>query len=116
MKMLLQKIRNRIQRHKRIRAKVKGTADRPRLSFFKSNRNVYAQLIDDSSGRTLVGVSSLKSSASGSIAKAQQLGTEIAKQAKEKGITKVVFDRGGFKYVGSSRVFAESARAGGLIF
>ena len=98
---------NRERRHKRIRAKVKGTAARPRLSVYKSNRYMEAQLIDDAAGKTL---------AAGKMDDAKKLGTEIAKLAKEKGIEAAVFDRGGFRYTGRVATLAEAARAGGLKF
>jgi large subunit ribosomal protein L18 len=97
----------RIRRHARIRAKVKGTAARPRLCVYKSNRYLEAQLIDDAAGRTL---------ASGKMADAVKLGENIAAHAKQKGITKVVFDRGGFRYAGRVAQLAEAARKGGLEF
>ncbi len=98
---------NRERRHKRIRAKVKGTAERPRLSVYKSNRYMEAQLIDDAAGKTL---------AAGKMDDAKKLGTEIAKLAKAKGIEAAVFDRGGFRYTGRVATLAEAARAGGLKF
>lgn len=98
---------NRQRRHNRIRAKVKGTTDRPRLSVYKSNRYMEAQLIDDTAGRTIV---------SGKMDDAVKLGTDIATRAKAAGITKVVFDRGGFRYTGRVASLAEAARKGGLEF
>ncbi len=98
---------NRERRHKRIRAKVKGTAERPRLSVYKSNRYMEAQLIDDTAGKTIV---------SGKMDDAKKLGSEIAKLAKGKGITAAVFDRGGFRYTGRVATLAEAAREGGLKF
>ena len=95
------------RRHNRIRAKVRGTAERPRLAVYKSNRYLEAQLVDDSKGVTLV---------SAKMDDAVKLGAEIAKRAKEKGVTKVVFDRGGFSYTGSVAALAASARQGGLEF
>ena len=108
------KLVRRQSRHRRIRASVVGTSDRPRLAFFRSNKNVYAQVIDDGVGKTLVGGSSLKEDASGSVAKAEKLGTMLAEKMKTSGITKVVFDRGGFTYTGSVKVFVDSIRAGGV--
>lgn len=97
----------RIRRHNRIRAKVQGTSARPRLAVYKSNRYLEAQIIDDTKGRTLV---------SGKMADAAKLGSEIAKKAVAAGITKIVFDRGGFRYIGSVAVLADAARKGGLEF
>ena len=102
------------RRHRRIRAKVKGTAERPRLSVYKSNRFIYGQLIDDEKQTTLLSVVSDEKKPgleAGALA-----GKEIAKKAKEKNITKVVFDRGGFSYLGVIKAFADSAREGGLEF
>jgi large subunit ribosomal protein L18 len=98
---------NRIQRHKRIRAKVKGTSERPRLSVYKSNRYLEAQLIDDSAGKTI---------ASSKMEDAKKLGETIAKLAKEKGVKTVVFDRGGFRYTGRIAALADAARGAGLTF
>jgi len=97
----------RITRHRRIRAKVKGTPERPRLAVYKSNRYLEAQLIDDSAGRTLL---------SGKMDDAQKLGADIAKRALSSGIEHVVFDRGGFRYAGRVAALAEAARKGGLKF
>lgn len=98
---------NRIRRHKRIRAKVTGTQERPRLCVYKSNRYLEAQVIDDAAGKTL---------AAGKMADAQKLGAEIAKRAKAAGVERVVFDRGGFRYTGSIQKLADAARAEGLKF
>ncbi len=98
---------NRIRRHNRIRAKVIGTAARPRLCVYKSNRYLEAQLIDDSAGKTLAAVK---------LADAKKAGEEIAKKAKAAGIDAVVFDRGGFRYIGKIAILAEAARKGGLTF
>ena len=111
-----QKILNRKRRHARIRSRVVGTAEKPRLAFFKSNKEVYAQLIDDGASKTIVGLSSLKSKEKTSTAKAKELGEAIAKSAKEKKISQVVFDRGGFRYIGVVKEFADAARTGGLQF
>lgn len=123
MKYRTAKKERRHRRHARVRAKVSGTAERPRLSVFKSNTNLYAQLIDDEKGRTLASASS-KISGNGrgvkSVAKKSEqallVGRLIVLRAKEKKISRVVFDRGGFIYQGKIKVFAEAARAGGLIF
>ncbi|MEK7108983.1 MAG: 50S ribosomal protein L18 [Patescibacteria group bacterium] len=98
---------NLTRRHKRIRAKVKGTPERPRLAVYKSNKYLEAQVIDDTKGVTLF---------SAKMDDALKLGSEIAKRAKEKGIDKVVFDRGGFRYTGSIAKVADAARKGGLKF
>jgi large subunit ribosomal protein L18 len=95
------------RRHKRIRAKIIGTALRPRLCVYRSNRFLEAQVIDDSVGKTLV---------SGKMDDAVKLGKEIAALAKAKGISAVVFDRGGFRYTGKVAALADAARAGGLVF
>lgn len=97
----------RISRHKRIRARVSGTATCPRLAVYKSNRYMEAQLIDDEARRTLASVK---------IADAVKAGQEIAKAAKAKGVTKVVFDRGGFRFAGKVSALAAAAREGGLTF
>lgn len=98
-------------RHRRVRAKVAGTARRPRLSVFRSNRYLYAQLIDDAAGRTLASVSDL-----GAPAEAGALGKSLATKAKAKKIKSVIFDRGGYRYAGRVKALADGARAGGLIF
>ncbi len=106
------------RRQIRTRAKVRGTADRPRLSVFKSNRFVYAQLIDDEARKTIVGVSEkhIKEVLNGKIAKARALGILLAKKAIDKKIKKVVFDRGSYPYHGRVSRIAEGAREGGLEF
>lgn len=106
----------RVARHKRIRARVIGTGDKPRLAVFKSNTGLYAQLIDDHSGRTLVAADTRKQKGDKPLERSKALGTEIAKLAKEKGIEKVVFDRGGFLYQGAIASLADAAREGGLKF
>ena len=98
---------NRQRRHNRIRAKVKGTALRPRLCVYKSNRYLEAQVIDDTKGQTLAAVK---------MDDAKAAGAEIAKAAKAKGIEAVVFDRGGFRYTGAIATLADAAREGGLKF
>lgn len=104
------------RRHRRVRSKVKGTKERPRLSVFKSNRDIYVQLIDDIAGKTLGAASSMEMKGKSMIEKAKAVGESIAKVAKTKKIEKVVFDRGGYVYAGKVKVLADSARAGGLIF
>jgi len=112
----------RLIRHKRIRKKVFGTSDRPRLCVYKSLKYIYAQIIDDEKGHTLVAASSLEPeiksrlSSTKSIEAAEYVGKVIAERAKEKGITKVVFDRGGYPYHGRVKALAEAARQAGLEF
>lgn len=112
----------RIRRHKRIRKKVFGTPERPRLSVYRSNNNIYAQVIDDSSGRTLVAASTLDkdfkgyTGHKGNVEAAKRVGELIAKRALTVGIKKVVFDRGGYLYHGSIKALAEAARGAGLEF
>ena len=102
------------RRHRRVRKKVTGTPERPRLAVYRSNRHVYAQLIDDTSGRTLVAAASSPSNGDKPVAVAKKVGSEIAEKAKAQGIESVVFDRGGFKYHGRIQAVAEGAREGGL--
>lgn len=106
----------RTRRHKRVRAKIFGTADRPRLSIFKSNTRLVAQLIDDDTGVTLAYVSSGDEKAKTPRERAEAAAATLAKHAKGKGITAVVFDRGGFQYLGTVKAFADAARAAGLQF
>ncbi|MBI4121519.1 MAG: 50S ribosomal protein L18 [Candidatus Ryanbacteria bacterium] len=107
----------RITRHKRVRARIHGTSTRPRLSVFRSNKHLHAQLIDDAAGKTLLGMSdaALKTKGAKS-SRADLLGGAVAKKAQEKGITKVVFDRGGFRYHGRVKTFADAVRKGGIQF
>jgi len=109
---------SRVRRHARIRAKISGTAECPRLSVFRSNKNIHAQIIDDVNGVTLVATSStsLKLANGGNIEAAKKVGAEIAKLALAKGIENVVFDRGGFVYHGRIAAVAEAAREAGLKF
>ncbi len=111
-----QKVAKRVRRHARIRAKISGTATCPRLAVFRSNRFLYAQLINDEAGVTLVGMDTRKASAKTAILRAKEVGTMIATEAKKKGITKIAFDRGGFQYKGAVVSLAEGAREGGLMF
>ncbi|GAA4377180.1 50S ribosomal protein L18 [Hymenobacter koreensis] len=107
--------RLRIRRH--IRNKVAGTSERPRLSVFRSNTGIYAQIIDDTAGRTIVAASSKHVSAGETpVATAAAVGKELASRAQEKGITQVVFDRSGYLYHGRVKSLAEGAREGGLKF
>ncbi len=103
-------------RHRRVRGKISGTAARPRLSVFRSQQQLYVQLIDDAAGRTLLGLSDKNIKVRPKVRRAKQLGLELAKQAAAKKIGPVVFDRGGYRYAGRVRALAEGARAGGLIF
>ncbi len=108
------------RRHRRIRAKVAGTAARPRLCVFRSLNHIYAQVIDDSIGHTLTSASTLdpetKSKPGAKVAKAELVGFLVAKRAISKGINQVVFDRGGYKYHGRVKALAEAARQVGLKF
>ena len=110
-------IRTRI--HKRIRRKLAGTAERPRLAIFRSVAHIYAQVIDDSKGVTLVSASSVDKAAKtngGNVAAAKAIGKLVAERAKDKGVTKVVFDRGGYTFHGRVKALADAARAAGLEF
>ncbi|MGE4276950.1 MAG: 50S ribosomal protein L18 [Lawsonibacter sp.] len=107
------------KRHKRVRAKISGTPERPRLNVFRSGANIYAQIIDDVNGVTLVSASSLEKDFKAEGTKsdaAKQVGIQVAERAKAKGIENVVFDRGGFVYHGRVKALAEGAREGGLQF
>jgi large subunit ribosomal protein L18 len=107
----------RLKIRRRIRRKVSGTSERPRLTIYRSLNQIYAQLIDDVSGSTLVQTSSLRAEkSSGKISKSKQVGLELAKAAISKGISKVVFDRNGLKYHGRIKAVADGAREGGLEF
>ena len=109
----------RIKRHKRIRGKVSGTAERPRLSVFRSEKHIYAQIIDDVHGKTLVSASSVEKDFEGSGANkegARKVGKTVAERAVKAGIEEVVFDRGGYIYHGRVQELAEGAREGGLKF
>jgi large subunit ribosomal protein L18 len=112
----------RIKRHRRIRAKISGDAARPRLCVFRSLKNIYAQIIDDEKGHTLVGVSTLSPeikaivSYGGNIAAAKEVGKLVAKKALEQNITQVVFDRGGYKYHGRVAALADEVRENGVQF
>src|SRR5437016_14544747 len=117
------RLKGRPRRHMRIRKKVKGTAERPRLTVFRSLNHIYAQLVDDLSGRTILTVSSLskdvvpaKGSAKGKLGASKLVGKQIAALAKEKGIDRVCFDRGGYLYHGRVKAVGEGAPEGGLNF
>ena len=111
----------RIRRHRRVRKKVHGTATRPRLAIYSSNKHLTAQVIDDDAGRTLASASTLeadfrKQQSGGNVAAATAVGALVAERAKQAGISAVVFDRGGFLYHGRVAAIAEAARAAGLEF
>ena len=112
----------RVKKHNRIRNRFAGTSERPRLAVFRSNNHMYAQIIDDTVGNTLVSASTVQKEIKAELEKtnnvdaAAYLGTVIAKRALEKGITTVVFDRGGFIYQGKVKALAEAAREAGLEF
>ena len=109
----------RLHRHVRVRGKVSGTPERPRLNVFRSNANIYAQLIDDVNGVTLVSANTLEKEfegATGNCEAAKKVGQVLAERAKAKGIEQVVFDRGGYIYHGRVAALAEGAREGGLDF
>jgi large subunit ribosomal protein L18 len=109
------------RRHRRVRKRVGGTADRPRLSVYRSNSGIYAQLVDDASGRTLAAASTLDRGVgapegTGKVAAAKAVGVRIAERARAAGIEAVVFDRGGNRYTGRVQALADGAREGGLKF
>ena len=112
----------RVKKHSRIRNRISGTTERPRLAVFRSNNHMYAQIIDDTVGNTLVAASTLEKDVKAQLNKtndveaAAYLGTVIAKKALEKGINTVVFDRGGFIYQGKIAALADAAREAGLVF
>ena len=112
----------RVNKHRKLRNRFSGTAERPRLAVFRSNNHMYAQIIDDTVGNTLVSASTLQKDVKAELEKANNveaaayLGTVIAKKAIEKGITSVVFDRGGFIYHGKIKALADAAREAGLNF
>ena len=112
----------RVKKHMRLRNRFAGTAERPRLAVFRSNNHMYAQIIDDEAGRTLVAASTVEKAVkaelekTNNVAAAAQVGTVIAKRALEKGIEEVVFDRGGFLYHGKIQALADAAREAGLKF
>jgi large subunit ribosomal protein L18 len=116
--MITQTKRNAIRQriHNRIRAKLSGTGERPRLNVYRSLNNIYAQVIDDEKGVTLVSASTIKLKTGGNVAAAREIGKTVAELAVEKGIKKVVFDRGGFLYHGRIKALADAAREAGLEF
>jgi large subunit ribosomal protein L18 len=104
-------------RHRRVRKRIVGTPERPRLAVYRSNRHIYAQVIDDFAGRTLAAASTLSEGGDGDPkARAKAVGAALAARAKDAGVTTVAFDRGGFKYHGQVRALADGAREGGLEF
>ena len=115
-----EKRERRRRRHWQVRRKLSGTAQRPRLCVFRSNKHISAQLVDDSEGRTLLAVSTLALrrdlTRGGNVEAAQAVGDRLARLARERGITRVAFDRAGYKYHGRVKALAEAARAGGLEF
>ena len=112
----------RVKKHVRLRNRFSGTAERPRLAVFRSNNHIYAQIIDDTVGNTLVAASTMEKAIkdelqyTDNVAAAAAVGTAVAKKALEKGITEVVFDRGGFIYQGKIQALADAAREAGLKF
>ena len=112
----------RVKKHMRVRNRLAGTTERPRLAVFRSNNHMYAQIIDDTVGNTLVSASTLQKEVKAELEKtnnvdaAAYLGTVLGKKAVEAGITEVVFDRGGFIYQGKIQAFADAAREAGLVF
>jgi len=107
----------RLRRHRRVRLRVLGTSERPRLAVFRSNRHIYAQIIDDMNGRTVASAGSLGLDGDDDkTEEAKRVGAELARRAKQAGIAAVVFDRGGYQYHGRIQALAEAAREGGLEF
>lgn len=121
---MAKKTRNeaRLRRHRRVRKKIFGTPDRPRMNVFRSGTEIYVQVIDDFQGYTLASASSIDAELRpdmeglSNMEKAQKVGQAIAKRAQEAGINQVVFDRGGYKYIGRVKAMADAAREGGLEF
>ncbi len=116
--MSVTKSEHRVRRHRRVRKKIMGTSERPRLAVFRSNKHIYVQAIDDIAGRTVVSASTmeadLRGGATATVDAARQVGRLIGERAKAAGITTVVFDRGGFKYHGRVAAVADGAREAGL--
>jgi large subunit ribosomal protein L18 len=113
---VITKPKQRLRRRRRVRAKVTGTAERPRISVFRSNRGIHAQLVDDLAGRTLVAVAWTESDLRSlkPMEQAEQAGRALAERAKAAGVDTAVFDRGGYRYHGRVKAFAEGVREGGL--
>jgi large subunit ribosomal protein L18 len=110
---------SRLRRHRRVRGKIRGTAERPRLMVFRSNKGIFAQLVDDDAGRTLAGASWTglpKSFKGDKTQQAAEVGKQLAAAARKAGIETVVFDRGGYLYHGRVKALADGAREGGLVF
>jgi len=116
--MITQNKRNAVRQriHARIREKLAGTGERPRLNVYRSLNHIYAQVIDDRTGQTLVSASSIKLKTGGNVAAAKEIGKAVAEKAVEKGIKRVVFDRGGYLYHGRIKALADAAREAGLEF
>jgi large subunit ribosomal protein L18 len=116
--MITQTKRNAIRQriHQRIRRKLSGTGERPRLNVYRSLNHIYAQVIDDQKGETLVSASSIKMKTGGNVAAAKEIGKAVAELAVQQGIKKVVFDRGGYLYHGRIKALADAAREAGLEF
>jgi large subunit ribosomal protein L18 len=110
------RLTGRARRKMRIRKKVQGTSQRPRLAVFRSAKHIYAQVIDDTQGRTIAHASSVTSSDASKVEAAKSVGNAVAKACIDKGVEQVVFDRGGYRYHGRVRALAESAREAGLKF
>jgi large subunit ribosomal protein L18 len=121
-KQLIKKREARVRRHRRVRGRVAGSTERPRLNVFRSETNIYAQVIDDTAGHTLVSASTIDKQIAGQVEgktkteAAKIVGQVLAQRAKEAGISRVVFDRGGYRYHGRVAALAEGAREGGLDF
>jgi large subunit ribosomal protein L18 len=114
-----QKREARVRRHRRVRKKVRGSAERPRLAVFRSNKHISAQVIDDRSGRTIASASTVEADlrdAGGNVTAAVKVGERLAQRAKDAGVDTVVFDRGGNRYHGRVAALADAARKGGLEF
>jgi large subunit ribosomal protein L18 len=110
------KVTGRARRRLRIRKKVRGTSERPRLCVFRSAKHIYAQVVDDTRGATIAHASSVTGTSGSKVEAAKQVGSAVAKACMEKGVEQVVFDRGGYQYHGRVRALAESAREAGLKF
>ncbi len=115
-KALQKKKQTRLRLKKKVRSTIFGTSETPRLTVFKSNKCIYAQIIDDTKGVTLVSASDIKDQKGAKLSRAEKVGTEIAKRAVDAGITAVLFDRNGFKYTGRIAQLADAARKAGLNF
>ena len=115
---VLTKPQHRLRRRRRVRAKIHGSAERPRVSIFRSNRGIFAQLVDDDRGHTLAAVNWTESDLRGlsGTEQAKKAGALLAQRAKEAGVQSVVFDRGGYQYHGRVKAFADGAREAGLSF